>query len=328
MVLFLIHWIDVKEFDFIYRYLNKSVKSADTLLGVGDDAAIVRVPEGFDLHISTDMLVENRHFFSNDPPETLGERILAVNLSDMAAMGATPRWVLLSAALPELTENWVEPFCRGFFSLAEKHQVELIGGDTTKSDVRTFNITIMGLAPKGLALKRSDAQVDDDIWVSGQLGLAAFALASIWGHEHDVPDDVFEDCEIARRSPVARIALGEGLLNIAHAAQDVSDGLTQDLMHILKASNVGASLWADAVPTHEFIAELPNKHQYSLAGGDDYELVFTAPKNQRQNIEALGLSLSLPLSRIGQIEAASGLRIIDVNGRPVLLNSFGFDHFA
>lgn len=318
----------MKEFDFIHRYLNQTTYGADTILGVGDDAAIVRVPEGFDLHVSADMLVEEEHFFADDPPETLGARILAVNLSDMAAMGATPKWALLSAALPDLNEAWIEPFCQSFFALAKEHQVTLIGGDTTKSNLRTFNVTIMGVAPKDLALKRSGAKVGDDIWVSGVFGLAAFALACIWQHEKNVPDAVFHECEEVRKSPIARVVLGEKLLAVAHAAQDVSDGLVQDLMHILKASNVGADLWADAVPTHEFIANLPNKHQYSLSGGDDYELVFTAPKSQRDVIDALSVSLALPLSRIGEIKSGSGVNITDVAGQPVLLNSFGFDHFA
>ena len=318
----------MKEFDFISRYLNQTSYGEETILGVGDDAAIVRVPEGFDLHVSADMLVEEKHFFADDPPETLGARILAVNLSDMAAMGATPKWALLSAALPDLDETWIEPFCQSFFALAKQHQVALIGGDTTKSNVRLFNVTIMGIAPKGLALKRSGAKDGDDIWVSGAFGLAAFALACIWQNEKNVPDAVFHECEMVRKSPIARVALGEKLLTIAHAAQDVSDGLVQDLMHILKASNVGADIWADSVPTHEFIASLPNKHQYSMAGGDDYELVFTAPKNQRNAIDALSVSLKLPLSRIGKIKSGSGVNITDAAEQTVLLNSFGFDHFA
>lgn len=320
--------ICVKEFDFIDRYLKQEIYGAETILGVGDDAAIVRVPIGFDLHISADMLVEEHHFFGDDPPETLGARILAVNLSDMAAMGATPRWALLCAALPDLDEAWLAPFCHSFFALAKQHQVTLIGGDTTKSEVRTFNVTLMGLAPKDLALKRSNAKVGDDIWVSGRLGLAAFALACIWQNEQEVPAAVFLACEQVRTAPVARVALGEKLLTIAHAAQDVSDGLVQDLLHILKASNVAATLWADCVPTHEFIATLPNKYQYSLAGGDDYELIFTAPKSQRDAIEKLSQAQALPLSLIGVINMGSGLDIIDAAGQPVSLPSFGFDHFA
>ena len=225
------------EFDFIRQYLQRQ-KSEGLILGIGDDAAIIRPSNGFDLCFSADMLVKGRHFFEDVSPEDLAWKMLAVNLSDMAAMGAKPRWVLLSAALPELNQDWLKRFCDSFFALAARFDTVLIGGDTTKGDL-VFNVTIVGEVPTGRALRRDAAEVGDDIWVSGRLGLAAAALNKHLGH-YQLPSEIMAVCDDKLLRPEPRVSLGQALLPFAHAAQDVSDGLAQDVGHILKASAVGA----------------------------------------------------------------------------------------
>ncbi|WP_434779849.1 thiamine-phosphate kinase [Neisseria sp. Ec49-e6-T10] len=315
----------MNEFDFIRRYLLKKIKAVDTILGIGDDAAIIRPQIDYDIHISSDLLLENRHFFKNTAPEDLAHKVLAVNLSDMAAMGATPRWVLLSVALPELEEQWLKRFCDSFFALADQFNVEVIGGDTTKGAL-TFNVTILGQTPRGKALKRDAAEVGDDIWVTGSLGLAAAALDHIW-QKVVLPDAVFQECEQARLRPNPRVDFGKKLLTVAHAAQDISDGFAQDLSHILKASNVGACVWYEKVPTHPFLTQLTDNAQWPLNGGDDYELVFTAAPEQKDMIENMAQQTGTQVSRVGQIETQLGLRIFKQNNQPFYLHSLGFDHF-
>ncbi len=313
------------EFDFIRQYLAKQDQAADVVLGIGDDAAIIRPDADKDIHISSDILLENRHFFTDVHPADLAYKVLAVNLSDMAAMGATPRWVLLSAALPHLNKDWLTAFCDSFFKLAQSVNLALIGGDTTKGPL-TFNVTILGQTPKSKALKRSNAQLEDDIWVSGQLGLAEAALQHIQG-EITLPEDVFKTCEAIRLRPPIRTKLGQALLDIAHAAQDISDGLGQDLNHILIASKVGANLWLDNLPSQPYLLAQPDGWHWALTGGDNYELVFTASKNQRENIKHLSEQLDIPLTCIGQIEAQTGLRLCQKDGQEININKLGFDHF-
>ena len=315
----------MNEFDFIKKYLNRNNPQQDVVLGIGDDAAIIRPSSGMDIHISSDMLVENRHFLADVDPADLAHKVLAVNLSDMAAMGATPRWALLSVALSELNEVWLDRFCAAFFQMADQYQLAIIGGDTTKGSL-TFNVTILGQTPQKMALKRSGAQAGDDIWVSGQLGLAAAALDHVWGKLH-LPEDVFSVCESVRLRPTPRVTLGQALLSVAHAAQDVSDGLGQDINHILTASGVGATVWLDALPTHPFLKNLDDGYLWPLTGGDDYELVFTADKNVRQTIHALSEKLNLPLTRIGVVEQKQGLRLMTQDGKLVVPEKLGFDHF-
>jgi thiamine-monophosphate kinase len=314
------------EFDFIRQYLAKQNQSADVVLGIGDDAAIIRPDADKDIHISSDMLLGNRHFFADVHPADLAYKVLAVNLSDMAAMGATPRWALLSAALPQLDKAWLTEFCDSFFSLAQTADLALIGGDTTKGPL-TFNITILGQTPKGKALKRSNAQPEDDIWVSGQLGLAEAALQHIQG-KIALPEDVFSNCEALRLRPPIRTQLGQKLLDIAHAAQDISDGLGQDLNHILTASKVGATLWLDTLPSLPYLLAQPDGWYWPLTSGDNYELVFTAPKNQRETIKKLSEQLNTPLTRIGQIETQASLKLRQKDGQEIALNKLGFDHFG
>lgn len=316
------------EFEFIYSFLAKQ-QDSDVLLGIGDDAAIVRPRAGYDLCFSSDMLISDRHFFADAAPADIAHKALAVNVSDMAAMGATPRWVLLSAAFPELNEVWLNEFCGTLFEQLSQYGITLIGGDTTRGNL-TFNITIVGEVPQGQGLRRSSARVGDDIWVSGWLGMAAAALDGFWG-KAVFPENVWRSCREKLLRPVPRVALGCELLMLAHAAQDVSDGMVQDLGHILKASKVGAELWADCVPVLPALRECSAVEQlrvWQLSGGDDYELLFTAPKAARERILAAGEASNTPVARIGKIVEGTHLQILDHAGNEIHLNKTGFDHFG
>ena len=291
------------------------------MLGVGDDCALVRPDAGLDLAITTDMLVEGRHFLPDVEPGALGHKSLAVNLSDLAAMGATPRWVTLAIALPAVDAKWLEAFSAGLFALAARYNVDLIGGDTTSGAVRTICITAVGEVPPGLALERGGARPGDDVWVSGELGGAALGLI-----RPDIP-------EAARRlhRPEPRVELGERLRRLAHAAIDVSDGLAGDVVHILERSHVGATIEYERIPRTEIFSELKDpelEKNCVLSGGDDYELLFTAPREHRGELDALGRELALPLTRIGTIHGGdSRLEVRDAQGRPVAHRG-GYDHFA
>lgn len=319
------------EFDFIRTYLQKQQNDMQLILGIGDDAAVIRPSSGYDLCFSADMVLKNRHFFEDVAPEDLAWKVLAVNISDMAAMGARPRWVMLSAGLPELQEDWLHRFCNSFFALAQRFGITLIGGDTTRGDL-VFNVTIVGELPRGQALKRNAAQLGDDVWVSGKVGLAAAAL-NCRLKKCRLPQTVFEQCEVELLRPEPRVALGQAILPLAHAALDISDGLAQDVGHILKASGVGAEIWADRLPT---LSELKNSLtdeqwlQYTLAGGDDYELVFTAPESRRKDLLAAAEAVQTPITRIGKITDTGRLKILDKvsDGVEIALTSLGFDHFG
>jgi len=307
----------VNEFELIRRYFQRPPKRA--LLGVGDDCALLRPDAGLDLAVSTDLLIEGRHFLPGAEPRALGHKALAVNLSDLAAMGATPRWVTLALALPAADAAWLEPFSAGFYALAERYGVDLIGGDTTRGAARAICVTAIGEVPPGMALERSGARPGDDIWVSGELGGAALGLA------HP------EIAEAAKRLhlPEPRVELGERLRRLAHCAIDVSDGLAGDLGHIAERSGVSASVEYERIPRSSSFAKLKApelEKDCVLSGGDDYELAFTAPREHRAELEALGAELKLALTRVGTIEAGSGLHILDAKGRP-LAHRGGFDHF-
>jgi thiamine-monophosphate kinase len=315
------------EFDLIKHYFTRPAKR--TVLGVGDDAALVRVAEGKELVVAADMLLAGRHFFHEDDAFGVGHKSLAVNLSDMAAMGATPRWALLSIALPEADERWIKGFSQGLFELADAHGVALIGGDTTKGPL-TISVTIMGEVERGKALRRSGAKAGDDIWVSGTLGDAALALAHLKRGIVLAPHDAAALLPRLHQ-PTPRVKLGQKLSGSAHAAIDISDGLLADLGHILEASNVGAAIDVGALPVSAPLRgylEHDAARQAVLAGGDDYELCFTAAPKQRAEIEALGRRLKLNLTRIGKIMRKKGLALHDAQGRPVTWEHKGFDHFA
>lgn len=321
----------MSEFDLIQRYFTRPTPSAT--LGVGDDAALLRVGDGMQLAVSTDMLVSGTHFFADADPFLLGHKTLAVNLSDLAAMGATPRWATLALSLPEVNESWLAQFSRGFFSLAEQYAVDLVGGDTTRGPL-TLSVTIMGEVRKDLALRRDGAQVDDDIWVSGRLGEAALALAHLQGRIN-LPAEFFAECANRLHQPQPRISLGLALRGIARSAIDISDGLLADLGHILQCSKVGAEIEFDALhampETQQgalAAADVSLIQQCVLAGGDDYELCFTAPHSRFAEIQQLSTQLNLPLTRIGKIIASPGCKVLAKDGRSMHIKDSGYDHFA
>lgn len=303
------------EFDLIRRHFSRPAPGA--ALGVGDDAALLRPQAGMELAVSTDLLLEGRHFLPGADPRRLGHKALAVNLSDMAAMGAAPRWATLGLALPHADDAWLAAFADGFYAMAARHGVDLVGGDTTRGPL-AISVTILGEVPAGLALLRGGAVPGDDIWVSGALGGAALALAR--------PD--LEDIADRLHAPEPRVELGERLRGLASAAIDVSDGFAQDLGHILERSGVGAVVEFDALPAPEAVKrEAPEvRIRCTLAGGDDYELVFTAPQAHRADIERLSAELGLPLSRVGSVQPGERLLVLD-GGRQPMAVPRGFDHF-
>jgi thiamine-monophosphate kinase len=306
------------EFELIRRYFSRPSKRA--LLGVGDDCALLRPNAGLDLALTTDMLVEGRHFLPDAEPRALGHKALAVNLSDLAAMGATPRWATLALALPAAEAAWLEAFSAGFYQLAERYGVELIGGDTTRAERRAISITAIGEVPPGMALERSRARPGDDVWASGELGGAALGLV------HP------EIAEAAKRLhwPEPRVELGERLRGLARAAIDISDGLAGDLGHVVERSQVASIVQYERIPRPRVFESLraPElERDCVLSGGDDYELAFTAPRTQRHEIESLAAELGVALTQIGTIAAGSGLRILDAIGKPIAHRG-GFDHFG
>jgi thiamine-monophosphate kinase len=315
------------EFDLIARYFARPSRSAR--LGVGDDAALLSPAPGHELAISTDMLVAGRHFLPDADPYWLGHKTLAVNLSDLAAMGATPRWALLALALPEADEAWLDRFSQGLFDLADRHGVELVGGDTTRGPLNLC-ITILGEVKAGLALRRDGARPGDDIWVSGELGGAALGLRHLLG-EMVLADDEAEACLRRLHAPAPRVALGQALLGVAAAAIDVSDGLLADLGHILERSGVGAEIGLGRLPAAAAVAarlDHPRARQCLLAGGDDYELCFTAPPDRREAVEQTGRRAGVAVTRVGQITGQTGLRVRDADGEAIHIKVSGYDHFA
>jgi thiamine-monophosphate kinase len=294
---------------------------------VGDDAALLRVAEGMELAVSSDMLVSGTHFFFDTDPFLLGHKSLAVNLSDLAAMGATPRWATLALSLPDADKHWLQRFSAGFFDLADAYGVELIGGDTTRGPLNLC-ITILGEVPAGKALRRGGAQVGDDIWVSGTLGAAALGLAYLQ-QKISLEEAVSTSCLQALHQPQPRVALGLALRGIANSAIDISDGLLADLGHILAHSRAGADINWEAVPTALPAGiEVAFRQRCVLAGGDDYELCFTAPVTRRVEIDAIASKLPLLLTRIGSVNAGQGCIVRAADGKVMTMENSGYDHFA
>ncbi len=319
----------LSEFDLIKHYFKRP-RPGRAALGIGDDCALLAPTPGTQMAISSDMLVEGRHFFANADPRMLGHKCLAVNLSDLAAMGARPVAFTLALALPKADPAWLAPFAAGLFALADEFGCELIGGDTTKGPLNIC-ITIFGELAPGQALRRDAARAGDDIWISGTLGDARLALAVYWG-DYDLQA---QDMELAARRmhmPSARVALGQALVQarVAHAAIDISDGLVGDLGHILAASAVGATLDVDALPAGPVLAaqEPALRRRFCAAGGDDYELCFTAPAAHRDAILACARQAGTVVTRVGRIEQAPGLRLVDASGQALELKLTGFDHFT
>lgn len=313
------------EFDLIAKYFTRPVRRA--ALGIGDDCALLAPGPGMQLAVTSDMLVEGRHFLSTVAPERLGHKALAVNLSDLAACGAQPLGFTLALALPRADERFLEGFARGMFALAEAQGIELVGGDTTQGPL-AICITAMGEVPQGGALLRSGARAGDDLWVSGTPGDARLALEVFRGTA-SLEARAFDRVREAMEQPQPRIALGIALRGIATSAIDVSDGLLGDLGHILRRSGVGALVDVDAVPRSAVLAALPLalQRECTLAGGDDYELLFTAPAALAERVQAAGRAAQTMVTRIGRIDAGNTLRLVDNDGRAVP-NTFGsFDHF-
>jgi thiamine-monophosphate kinase len=317
----------MSEFDLIKRYFTRATPGA--LLGVGDDAALLRPGEGNVLAVSTDMLASGTHFFADADPLLLGHKTLAVNLSDMAAMGALPRWATLAIALPGADPSWLERFSAGFFALAQRHGVELVGGDTTRGPLNLC-VTIIGEVPQGAALLRSGALPGDAIWVSGRLGDAALALAHLQ-RRVVLSEQQLAACAPALHQPQPRVELGLALRGIASSAIDISDGLLADLGHILEASRAAAEIDWMLLPVSPVLRAYPDRAEgmrCALSGGDDYELCFTAPDCRHAEIVDIGARLGLPLTRIGKVVAGQGCIVHDADGNRLDLESGGYDHFG
>lgn len=319
----------LSEFELIARYFTRPpLQDGPVRLGVGDDCALMTPPAGEELAISTDMLVEGRHFFAGADPYQLGHKCLAVNLSDLAAMGARPLGFTLALALPSVDEAWLAAFSAGLLALADAHHIELIGGDTTKGPL-TISITVFGTLPPAMALRRDRARPSDDLWVSGSLGDARLALAMLKGTSK-IDSALTDAAERRLHRPIPRVALGLALRGIAHAAIDISDGLMGDLGHILKRSGVGAIINADALPIGPALMQqaLVTRRAYALNGGDDYELCFSAPVSLREAVRTAALDCATPVARIGSITAEAGLVLTDASGQPLTISPDSFDHFT
>ncbi len=340
------------EFDVIERYFKRPerhlARAACVALGIGDDCALVQPCPGTQIAVSSDMLVQGRHFFDSVDPQALGHKALAVNLSDLAACGAKPLAFTLALALPAVNEAWLQGFSSGLFALADRHGCELVGGDTTRGPLNIC-ITVLGEIPlhngQSTALLRSGAKPGDDVYVSGNLGDARLALEVMRGNQQ-LEDAQFQLARARLERPTPRVALGQALRGIASAAVDVSDGLLGDLRHVLKASGVGATLRTDlalallaaqsalraalAHPVAPTDTQLTERLWlgYVLAGGDDYELAFTAPKASHAAVAAAAASARAPVSVIGQIDTELGLRLVDARGAAAENHFTSFDHFA
>ena len=318
------------EFDLIARYFTRPGRHA--VLGVGDDCALLQPQAGMQLAVSSDMLVEGRHFLSTTPAAGLGHKALAVNLSDLAACGAKPLAFTLALALPFIDENWLAGFSKGLWDLADAHGCELIGGDTTQGPLNIC-ITVLGEVPPGDALLRQHAQVGDDIYISGSVGDARLALEVFKGTV-SLEATYFEAARLRMERPTPRVELGLALRGVANAAIDVSDGLLGDLGHILQRSQVGAVIetaWvqdsaaiSDAMQSVAFNKRL----DFALAGGDDYELLFTAPPDQADEVLDAGEQCGVSITCIGRITPVSGVQVLDLQGLPMSRRFASFDHFA
>ncbi|MEO0047102.1 MAG: thiamine-monophosphate kinase [Pseudomonadota bacterium] len=327
------------EFELIQRYFQKTKTNENVLLGIGDDCAIISCNgENSDSHlaISTDMLVEGRHFLPEANPRLLGHKCLAVNLSDLAAMGAKPMAFTLAIALPSPNPEWLSEFSAGLLALADEHQCALIGGDTTAGPL-TISITVLGSINPEQALRRSNAKVDDDIWLSHTVGDARLALG-VLRQEWSLDPSKLSSVAHRMHAPTPRVALGQRLLGLAHAAVDVSDGLLGDLSHILQLSDLHAEIDIDEVPASDTLKHqsIELKRLCTLMGGDDYELCFTAPQKNRLAIEQVSKDLHIQLTRIGKVTpktlGANVLRLIDAEGCDLpqeLSQQYlkSFDHF-
>ncbi|MBU3637674.1 thiamine-phosphate kinase [Polynucleobacter sp. es-MAR-4] len=333
----------IGEFDLIQRFFKAQSElmlannPSSVKLGIGDDCALLKTEPTEEIAITSDMLVSGRHFFADANPERLGWKALAVNLSDLAAMGARPLGFTLSLALPEPNPAWLEAFSNGLFAIANTYACPLIGGDTTAGPLNIC-ITAFGGIPKDKAILRSGASEGDDIWVSGTVGDARLALAAL-RHEIELSKENLASVEASMHQPTPRLDLGIALRGIANSALDVSDGLLGDLKHILKQSGKDAEIFLDQIPKSDTLRKQSAaiQNQYAASGGDDYELCFTAPSSKRDVIAKISADLNLPLTQIGSIKSmqhsAPAIHIIDNDGKELNSQQAGlllksFDHFA
>lgn len=314
------------EFELIQRYFTREPRGA--LLGVGDDAALLRPHSDLDLVVTTDTLVTGVHFAADADPQALGHKALAVNLSDLAAMGARPRWVLLALTLPESDEEWVARFARGFLTLADAFTVDLVGGDTCRGPL-SICVTALGEVGRDRALRRDGARPGDDVWVSGVIGSAALALLHQQG-EVRLKNPDLDRCLAQLNTPKPRVELGERLTGIATSAIDVSDGLLADLGHVAERSAVRAVIEYARVPCAPSVVSIRGHEPVRraiLGGGDDYELCFTAPPGRTLELEQLSAELGVGLTCIGRIEQGHGVEVLGEGGAPLAVEARGFDHF-
>ena len=313
------------EFDLIERIRARVARRDDVLLGIGDDAAVLQPPPGRQLAVAMDTLNIGVHFPADTAAADIGWKALAVNLSDLAAMAAQPAWCTLSLSLPASDPAWLDSFVDGFDALAREHGVALVGGDTTRGPLSVC-VTAFGFVDPAHVLRRDGARAGDDLWVSGTPGDAAAALAQWSGGRARDPG-----LRARLDRPTPRVALGIGLARLAHSAIDISDGLVADLRHVCIASGVGARINADALPVSlELLAAVANtdaRRALQLAGGDDYELCFTAPEAVREAVVALGAAAGSQVTRIGKIEAGPGIRVVDAAGCALPVDGAGWDHF-
>ena len=313
------------EFDLVARIRARAATRGDVVLGIGDDAALLQVPAGALLAVATDTLNAGVHFPDGTAAADIGWKALAVNLSDLAAMGARPAWCTLSLSLPSADPAWLDAFLDGFLALAATHDVALVGGDTTRGPL-SVGVTVHGFADAGAVLRRDAARVGDDIWVTGALGDAAAALAQWRG---GAAVDPALRARLDR--PVPRVATGLALAGLAHAAIDLSDGLLADLGHVCRASGVGARLDVDALPASPALRanfDAMARRALQAAGGDDYELCFSAAATQRGAIDGLAATSGVAMTRIGRIVAGADVDAVDGQGRAWQAPAAGYEHFA
>lgn len=321
--------MSLSEFSIIERYFTRPSRRGDVVLGVGDDAALMQVPHGMQLAVSVDTLIAGHHFPVDTDPEAIGYKSLAVNLSDMAAMGAKPAWVTLSLALPEPDEQFLERFAKGFFTLAQEYDVELVGGDTVRGPM-AFTVQVTGFVPTGQAMLRSGTQPGDLVFVTGSLGDAGAGLKL--KQDGQCSDEDAQAALIRRLEyPQPRVAEGGSLRGIASSAIDISDGLLADLGHILDSSGCGATLQLDAIPRSAAllgcIGDELESLRLALGAGDDYELCFTVPPHKVADLKTVSANWACEVSRIGEIVEGSGIKLVGAHAELLSDNSAGFDHF-
>ena len=323
--------MSTSEFFLIDRYFAaRELRRPDVVLGIGDDCALLLPPVDQHLAVTLDTLVADVHFFADADPEGIGHKALAVNLSDLAAMGATPAWITLALTLSEADAVWLDRFCRGLFGLADRYAVQLVGGDTTHGPTTVITLQAHGFVPPGLALRRDGAKPGDGIYITGTPGDAGLALAAAFGNAM-IAEEYQAYIRGRLERPEPRITEGAALRGIASAAIDISDGLAQDLGHLLERSAVGARLEVDRLPlSPALIASLDRDTamRTALAGGDDYELCFTVPPERASQLDSVAATWDCRRTRVGVIEPEPGLRLVRADGSAFPLERLGYDHFG